>query len=102
MREIPLELGVLPMTVVAFMEESKDSLLLAADQQFTRRRGKYKDNKLRRVKNQQIAWSSAGNPQIGLDDFGEWINRYDFTGKDWGLFIEDVDMQVSMLSGERK
>ena len=76
--------GEYPVNIVAFMRESEDSLLLAADSQFTNEDIRMTKSKLRRVSSQQIAWSSAGNPSIGLDDFGVWVNTYDFKGKDGG------------------
>lgn len=95
------QLGVYPMTVVAFMRESDDNLLLAADQQFTSDGCRTYHPKLRQVNGQQIAWSSAGNPAIGLDKFGEWINRYDFTNKNWEVFIEKATSKLSQLNGKR-
>lgn len=95
-------LGEFPMTIVALMKESEDSLLLAADSQFTDGDIKSTYSKLRKVSSQLVAWSSAGNPSIGLDEFGEWLKTYDFLEKNWASFAEDAIGQLSRLNGAQR
>ncbi|MFC2044388.1 hypothetical protein ACFLT8_04265 [Chloroflexota bacterium] len=95
-------LGIVLMTIVAFMKESDDSLLLGADSQFTSNGYRDFGIKLREVKNQYIAWASEGNPHIGLEEFGEWVDGYNFTDKNWGMFIDEATTQLSELNGRRK
>ncbi len=90
------------MTIVALMKESESSLLLAADSQFTSEDIRTIHSKLRQVSNQPIAWSSAGNPSIGLDEFGRWLETYDFSGKDWCSFAEDAIGQLNKLNGAQR
>jgi len=95
-------LGEFPMTIVAIMKESEDSLLLAADSQFTDGAIRSTHSKLRTVPEQLITWSSAGNPSIGLDEFGGWLKAYDFSGKNWSSFAEDATSQLSRLNGAQR
>lgn len=93
------------MTIVAVMKESEASLLLAADSQFTAEGTKKSQSKLRQIPNQQIAWSCAGNPSIGLDEFGDWLTSYDFAGKaskGWRPFIDAASKKLSQLNGAQR
>lgn len=90
------------MTIVAFMRETPDSLLLAADSQFTSGDIRMSKSKLRQITNQQIVWSSAGNPSIGLDEFGGWLNTYDFSGSVWASFINHATNKLSELNGAQR
>ena len=47
-------------------------------------------------------WASAGNPSIGVDQFGAWLAEYDFTGKTWAQFMPDAGMALSKLCGEQR
>lgn len=96
------QLGVTPLTIVAIMKESEDSLLLAADRQITGDAIRVLRLKLRKVPNQQIAWSSSGNSSIGLGEFGHWLERYDFDGKDWWSFGLDAADKLSELNGNQR
>ena len=58
-----------PLTIIAALRESEQSLLLAADSGGEETPGIRLQNeiKLRRHDNYQIAWGGSGNPQIALD-----------------------------------
>jgi len=90
------------MTIIAIEKEVGDSILIAGDQQFTGDGYRVSKPKLRRVYNQQIAWSSAGNPDIGLDKFGGWLNNYDFASSNWGTFSEQATARLAQLNSEQR
>lgn len=91
-----------PVTIVAFIRESEESLLIASDSQFTSGDIRMTASKLRQIPNEKIMWSCAGNPSIGLDEFGDWINTYDFKDVDWATFAKIAITQLSRLNGEQK
>ncbi len=98
----PPQLGVAPMTIIAFVRESEDTLLLAADRQFTGDGIRDLHVKLRRVTNQQIAWSSSGNSAIGLGEFGGWLEACDFNKKGWGSFLLEAMQKLNELNSNQR
>jgi hypothetical protein len=72
------------MTVVALLR-SADVLYLGADSQWTDLAGiKWARPKLTLLNGQGnvIAWGTAGNPQIGVTEFGEWMKRRERSGSE--------------------
>ena len=91
------------MTVVAVLRELNEGILLAADSEATGDAGlKSRMLKVRQIKSLPLAWACKGNPAIGLDRFGQWLTRYDFTNAVWDKFSEDAFLALAELNRQQR
>ena len=94
------------MTVVAVLKESDAVLYIGADSQWTDSEGlknfKTKLTVMDGLGN-VIVWATAGNPQIGFTEFGDWARGHQrTTNESWQTFIEEVAVAFARLNGVRK
>lgn len=94
------------MTIVALVKESDDTFYLGADSQWTDSEGaKTFKSKITVVNSQGniIAWATAGDPQIGIVEFGNWVREYQRTETTtWQSFIEEVAGEFARLNRIRR
>jgi len=94
-----------PMTIIAAMWESEDSILIGADSGETETTTNLRlinNNKLQRYSNPSIplAWGAAGNPAIGIDGFAEWLRNHEpFTT--WQGLKANCEDKMAELVGRR-
>ena len=66
-----------PMTIMVAMREGGDSIVIASDSEFMHEGGATTHHrKLMCVEGKPVIWTSAGNPDIGMNEFGQWISQY--------------------------
>ena len=99
----PLAQKEAPMTIVAAMREPSGGILLGADSEWTEESGaKTRQPKLQRVPDVPIAWASAGNPQIGIYEFGQWAKDYSWAKKTWSEAMADASTTWASLNGTQR
>ena len=94
------------MTIVAMLKESNDIFYLGADSQWTDSVGtKTFKTKITVLngKGNIVAWATAGNPQIGVAEFGNWAKNYQRTETTtWESFITDAAGEFARLNRIKK
>ena len=94
------------MTIVAVFRGSDDMLYLGTDSQWTDTDGlKHHKNKLqhRQEADKHIEWGTAGNPDIGIREFGAWIDTHPWAQYvSWQDFIVDTAIEFARLNAVRK
>lgn len=94
------------MTIVALLKADDGFLYVGADSQWTDTTGlKHYKNKLRHLygSDTPIAWGTAGNPQIGITEFGDWIAARTWAeSESWQDFIVDAATEFARLNAIRK
>jgi hypothetical protein len=97
-----LLLGGDEVTIVAMLKEGNDAFYLGADSQWTDSEGlKSFQTKITVLNSQDnvIAWATAGNPQIGVVEFENWIRAYQRTGSTtWESFIIEIAGEFARLN----
>ena len=94
------------MTII-ILQRNPDCFYLGADSQWTDADGlKTYKSKLREISTptgNTIAWGTAGNPEIGITEFGKWIADYKWTGNEsWTEFIVEASAEFARLNAIRK
>ena len=104
MTSFPWEVN--PLTIVAVFKGSDDILYIGADSQWTDTTGlRHYKNKLQFLedKGSHIAWGTAGNPQIGITEFRDWVTARTWADSEsWQHFIEDAATEFARLNAIRK
>ena len=93
-------------TIVAMLKESTDTIYLGADSQWTDSEGlKNFKTKITVLNSQEniIAWATAGNPEIGVVEFGNWARGYQRTETTtWESFIREAAGEFARLNRIRR
>jgi hypothetical protein len=101
-----LPLGGDEVTIVAMLKEGNEAYYLGADSQWTDSEGLKSFHTKITVLNSLgniIAWATAGNPQIGVAEFGNWMKAYQRTAPTrWDSFIVDIAGEFARLNRIRK
>lgn len=94
------------MTVVAMMKGSDGEFYIGADSQWTDSEGAKTFKTKITILNSQgniITWATAGNPQIGIVEFGNWVREYQRTETTtWQSFIEEAAGEFARLNRIRR
>lgn len=91
------------MTVVLAVYESDDSILFASDSEWTREQiDRIRKPKLNCHENMPIAWASAGDAQIGTEEFTQWMKAYPIQNKDWDELSEEAAKELARLNGRKR
>lgn len=100
----PWEVNVL--TIVAVLKGADGALYIGADSQWTDSEGlKNFKTKLTVVNGRDniLVWATAGNPQIGVTEFGKWVGeRPRQENETWQVFVEAASQEFARLNGIRK
>jgi hypothetical protein len=93
-----------PVTVIAALRESEESVLLAVDSGETESHWGLRSlaSKLHRNAPARLAWALAGNPEIGEQGLNEWLLSHSGPPPDWDEFVYALAERVAMLNGRER
>lgn len=93
-----------PMTVIAAMRESEDSLLIAVDSQYIEMPGKIPfatDTKLQSHPSFPLAWGVADNSTIG-NRFSEKVKKLQLSSANWNDVEDELNRELSTLNAKQR
>ena len=104
LEKVTLKAKELPVTIIAAMWESNDTVLIAADSGITdTEKGKTSlpTEKLQCQSNENVplAWGTAGNYMIGREYFSPWLKAYEWEPENLQIFQTDVWRNLSGWNG---
>lgn len=100
----PKEGKLKPMTIIAAIFESDDSILVSADSQVTESPSMLRSLtalKLQSHNTAPLAWGAAGDYSLGVR-FSEWLREYEFPPKDRDKLRDDLSKKLAELNGKQR
>ena len=94
-----------PMTVIAALRESPDSILIASDTAITETGAGITDRgvqKLFRHEKPGLVWGTGGDVTVGFEQFGRWMQDCDWPTESWETFGEAARAELSQLNAAQR